>query len=758
MKKLWIFALLLYASVTTAQAQTLALRSGDHTTFSRITLPLSADQTWNARRTDQGVELTLPGHSGGFDQTDVFLRMKRNRIGEIVTGSDGLTLRVVCDCDATAFRSGPLLVIDVADKGTNLAGPSLGGRTFSAVQRPPTAQRDIFVPSVTLPWIGGESPFGSPPPIEATSDISTQAANAQAAIEERAALLNEVQQSLVARIADAASIGLLENSYETPETIMRPRLETMDPAPEPVVNKAPEMILSTAQNLRITSSMDLPGQAGSQSINATTAGMTCPEQGLLSVETWGNETSFSAQIGPARNALMNARDKLDPAAAKTLAQLFIFFGFGAEALDTLKLDPALSEAHPHLMDIAAILEFGAVKGRSSIGSYTDCASDVALWASLSFRDIPSGIQIDSQATLRALNKLPQHLRQIVAPQLSARLLQYGDPAAAAAAMRSIERLPEPLAPDAVMAQAGLAIDAGKPAEAFLKDVIKANSSESPAALVKLVEGKLARNEPLSYETATLIEAYVQELRGTEMGNQLRRTQILALSQSEHFEEAFAALGALAPSLSSQATAKLRQAVLERLAGRAEDIVFLEHLFAQEKPALETLPRTTKISLASRLMDLGFAAQVQEMLEMIPDAPRESTRQLLAARAALALRQPFQAQAALIGIDAAEAQLLLAQAKEMAGAYSEASAIFRSSNEADQAARAAWLSEDWGELTTAQSPAVGALTTMVQTQPGETDSDLGPLGRANRILEESSAARNTLEQFLRDPLVQINPES
>lgn len=757
MRPLWIIVALLSWAGAMAQAQQLPVRSGAHPTFSRITLPVPTTQSWEAQRTRQGVEVTLPGHAGGFDIADVFLRMPRNRITDITTESSKLTLQVRCACTATAFRSGELLVIDIVDEGAAMAGPPLEDPSTIEIKRPLIGGRNTSGSTVALPWIGSDSPFDTSPASRSAVTRKTGAESPDTRIKDRVALLDEIQQSLIERVADAASSGLLENSYEEPPA--QPQLAVTSDTPatiEPV--ELPEIVRSTSQNLRITTSMDLPERPISPSLDAATSGIACPSEGAFALEIWGNDDSFSAQMGPARNALMNARDQLNLDAAKRLAQLYLYFGFGAEALETLRLDPALGQSNPYLAEIASIFEYGAVTGPGNLGAFTDCASEISLWATLSFQEVPQGILIDTNAALRALNRLPKHLRQIVAPALSGRLLKYGDTEAAATAMRSIERLPDPLAPEAIMAQAGLAIDAGKPAAAFLEDVIETNSSESPAALVKLVEGKLANDEPLSYETATLIEAYAQELRGTEMGNQLRRTQILALSQSEHFEEAFSALDALSPSLAPQVAMQLRQSTLERLAQKAEDIVFLEHLFAQDAAAMDGLPKTTKLILATRLMDLGFAAQVQEMLETVSDRPRSSARQLLAARASLALQQPFQAQAALIGIDDPKAQLLMAQAKEMSGAYREAAEIFSETDAPEQAVRAAWLSDDWRDLTSAETPGFGAVASLAQAEAEEADPDLGPLGRANQILEESSMARDTLEQFLRDPLVQITPDS
>lgn len=740
-----------------AQSQQIDLRSGDHPTFSRLTLPLSEGQNWQARKTEQGVEVTLEDFNGSFNTAAVFLRMKQDRISAITATQDTLNIQVTCDCDATAFRSGSLLVIDVADRGTPLAGPALEGGAIRPRQRQSTSSAMATPVRPALPWIGGGSPFVTLSATPKAPKVEAPVLDDSNALSDRAALLNQVRDDLAERVANAASSGLLENSMPVlataqPHSQQDPESTALPP------RELPEAIQSPSWNMRITSSMDLPDGFGDAVLDVTANGISCPSDGFLAIGNWGDESSFSAQLGPKRNALMNARDQLNPGATEELAKLYLFFGFGAEALSALRLEPDAATAHPELMTVAHILEYGEGPSFNPLASYTDCASDVALWAVLSLHEIPSGTLIDTQAALRGVNKLPKHLRQVVAPALSAKLLEYGDADAAASAMRSIERLPESPTPEAIMAQAEIAMDAGESASALLEEVIEANTQQSPEALVKLVKAKLSKDEPLPYEMATLVEAYAQELRGTEMGSQLRRTQVIALSQSQHFGRAFDALEELKPSLSPKVHSDLRNTVLEQLGTKADDLIFLEQIFAQAQTALTDLPVATKLMLAKRMMNLGFGAQVQQIIVTIPDRPRNAERQLLAARAAIQLQQPFQAQAALIGIDDPDAALLMAQAKEMVGAYSEAYEIFASNNAPDRATQAAWLSDDWRDLTASEQTNFGAIATIGRSAEQDQDSLIGPLGRADRALEESAAARITLERLLSDPAVQIPPDS
>lgn len=746
MRILWILAALAYA--TTATAQQLTVRSGDHPSFSRLTIPLPASQAWEASQVDSNIVVKLPGYSGGFDVDSVFTRMGRGRIEALDSDQNSITLKVTCQCTSNTFISGSLLVIDVADQSVELPTKLIE----QDIARRPPINRRVQVTVGSLPWIGGNSPFNETSAGMENLVAEGSAGSQKRAIGNRTTYLGEMQQTLFTEVANAASNGILKNSYEPLGAA-------------PIINEkskngssvtVPDMLTmanGSSSNIRITSSMDLPTTTLNSHVNSTVSGATCPDDALVDVGTWGGELDFSEQIGPVRNNLMDARDQLDISVAETLARMYIYFGFGAEAMDVLRLDPKLVESQPQLADIATILEHGYIGYHNSLSDYTDCASDVALWAILSFRNVPPSLQLETKAALRALNKLPIHLRSVVAPGLSDRLLQSGDRESASAALRTIERLPDALAPSAQLAQADLAVGSGSSADRLLQNIIDANNSASPEALVRLVRGKLEKDQALSDDTATLVEAYAQELRSTELGHQLLQTQVIALSQSEQFDKAFEALSRIELLISPVESLKLHQAVFEGLVQKAPDILFLSHMFEKDQSIIASLPTPTKIKLAARLMDLGFAAKVETLLADSSATSRSKERQMLVARAALALQKPFQAQAALIGITGADAEMILAQAKEMSGAYEEAARLFETNNAETEAARAAWLSDQWRDLVSPNNPGLSAIADLMGNPKDTIESGVGPLALANQTLDDSESARKAIEDLLRGSFTQ-----
>ncbi|KIN74579.1 hypothetical protein [Sulfitobacter guttiformis] len=747
MKKIVFFLVMLVMGIEAAQAQQLVVRSGDHPTFSRITIPIPVLQSWNAQTTAEGVKISLIGFSGGFDISGVFARMQANRISSIDITGDSLLLTLNCDCSAKAFRSGPLLVIDVGDPGSVFTTQLLDAENMNAESKKNTT--NLAAADAVLPWMARTSSQGiqrSP-----NNPVIASMTDTYFSKDRSTSLLREIQDSLTREIANAASAGLLKSNYSAKighsSDIIEKYVEK-----EAKENSAVENKLNYFRNIKITDSMD---RLERLEIDPTSfsGGATCPKDSLSEIGTWGDERNFSAQIGQARNILVDARDGLNREAIKALAQNYLYFGFGAEAVNTLKLDTSLMDKHPELVEIASIMD-GQTANRSGVFKhFTDCPSNAALWAILSFDKILPEALVNTNAILEALNKLPNHLRQVLAPAVSSRLLAYGDSSNAAAALRTVERLPESLGSNSLLAQADIANETGHSSENILGEIVGHNNEQSPYALIKLVEGKLARREPLSKKTTQLVEAYAQELRGTEIGNKMHKIHIIALSQSNHFDEAFDYLHSHIGSLSPESVIELHQEILEQLTKTSEDVEFLEAIFAHEMHLTRSLQNSTKFSIIDRLADLGFASLAQEILSTVPDDPRTKDRQILAARVAILLNQPFQAQAALIGIEGVEAELILAQAKQMTGAYAEAAKLYSNNDANQQAAEAGWLSDDWRALTSADSQGFGAIAELANIQAS--DAEIGPLARANIALEESNKMRGAIDQLLQDSTVGIS---
>ena len=724
--------------------------------------PLTAVSDWSVTQADNEIVIRFDGLKTGFDTKTVFDRIPRTRIAQLSSDENTLRLSLSCDCVAATFQApGPYMVIDIAESGVPLEGINVPIATEVGEVTEPTPQGPMPQVPESLPAIAMATTVLPPLPL-----IRPKTANvpnfSQAALERTTLdtverqVLTEMQEQLAREFGSAATSGVL---IPAPDRALPAIPQLDEPEAKPALPEIVEPRFGPLANIRITSSLDRP--AGQRQETIDIGGLSCPPTGALDVLSWGTDEPFATQIAAARDGLYGELDRLNPDAASRLAKSYLYFGFGAEARQIIELDPKLIKAHAQLLAIADILDGLKPRSPSVLYRATDCEPEVILWATLAQPDPVQGAKPDADAALRALSKLPFHLRQILAPALSNKLRAYGDTQGAAQALRSLERAPTPLHAAAKLAKAELHLQKGEAdtGTAQLEEMVTENTEQSPAALVALVEAKIAAKQPISAETAALIEAYAQELRETELGPDLRRVHILAMLKSGQFDEAFAANSALGGDANTPAAKNLRAHLLRDLATSADDIVFLEHIFDQQQRDIKDLPASDLTTLAERFLATGFPNRAERTLSHLSPGSMTSDQKRLTARVALALGKPEKAQASLLGLGGDAANALRADAKLMSGAYDEAHALYADNDQAQPAAEAAWMSEDWQGLTPTETPVFGAATRLA-TSAGNVTSDLttGMLARSAAALEESEAARQTLADLLGADTLQVQTEN
>ena len=752
----WFIATLLMSWLPlVAHGQQATVRSGEHDGYSRLVAPLPSGASWKVTQKGRAVTFSVDGYNQGFDLDGIFAFIPPDRVKKINPMPNGFVIDLGCDCRVAPFvEQDRYVVLDIVSPGISRPVPFIPVfQTANSAPPPLSATVMSDDKAEKLPPITEKRPDAVMP-----LDLPVLARTALSEIEQTA--LNEIQRRLTEELGSAATRGLL-TPVPGPSlpVVRRPQvdLSAIVPAipadPEPMV---PEVLDGLVNNMRVSSSMDLPGLALQTSDPQSLSGLACPLNDALDISNWADNRPFHQQAGDGRRNLFQEFDRLDRSAALNLAKVYIHFGFGAEAQQIFKLDDELMRSEVLLMDIATIMETGVAPPNSMLRSLLDCETDVALWAILARENLDVARTIDPRPALLALNKLPVHLRKFLAPALSRRLLSHGDSDAAATALRNLERLPSTLPSSAKLAQAEIAIDKGEFEKGAqqLEDVIDDNVEQSPEALIRLVETQLETNQPLAHETASLIEAYAKELNGTDLGPKLRRAHVLALVKSGQFDRAFAATKELGGESEDDAAVNLRLRLLGELTAAADDVVFLEHVFEQSPHDIARLPIKRKMALATRLVELGFAEQAQDVVAEMPDRPRHEGRQMLAAQIALDLSQPMRAQAELLEMTGQAVDLMRAKAKQMAGAHGEAAAFYRLAKNEDAATRAAWLAEDRESPTLIKNAIFGPTLALSGAEITPSTETNGMLARSSSALEESRIARQTLMDLLRAPQLNI----
>ncbi|UOA28811.1 hypothetical protein [Pseudosulfitobacter sp. DSM 107133] len=773
MIRLFFIGLLLFSSA--AYGQEIQVRSGDHGSFTRLVFDVPSDEPWKMTQQGARISLLFPNHKNGFATSAIYDRIDRNRIASVSGTESELSLQLACECTVTAFSSGrDMVVVDVA--GPTNAGaktelpplsavysrhdphpPTLGfGATLTAkvlsvpseVEARPSPERRVSDPTengVTLPFITPE-PASSFSPLPAPIDFGNSYDHET---------LEAAQDQLSREIAEAATKGVLKPNgrrVKLPGMERQPQIDTsaFDDHALPSVDGP---VTGPQESMRITTSMDFQANALPAELATTPYGPGCIDPASVSVEAWADDRPMPAQLAEARAPLFGEFDALNTKAALRLSRLYLHYGFGPEAMRILDLDPELRRTNNILVELGEIMEFGHVRAPQVLKTYVECDSALALWAILSLPKVPTSTVINSRAALRSLNTLPPHLRNFIAPELSQRLLAYGDKSGAATALRSVERLPGHLSDDTKMAQADLdlAKEQFDAAQGKLTEVIDSNSAQSALALIKSIASQIAQNQPISQETTLLVEAYALEFREDALGPELRKMLVLSLARSGQFEASIAAIDALPPNQQRIERATLTNHVIAEVTEAGEDMTFLDLVYGlQDRQAL-AVSDDTRIAVADRLVSLGFASEANTIMAQLQQTTPTAAVLLLKARIALDMQQPGLAQAYLLDLKGDEADRLMARALKSEGKLSEASALFRASGDDEAARTAAFLAQDWQNQVAEDAPLVGPLARLTNTPLAADPAREGMLARSADALSESAAARSYIGSLLNDPV-------
>ena len=687
-----ITALVLLAS--SAWSEPITIRAGAHPGFSRLVMELPQNSQWEIIPDATAPQLVISPHRDGFDTSQVFDLIDNTHIAALQVGAQNIRFSLNCTCDVTGFTlPNGYLVIDIAERA-------------QIVQSPQQAPRFAYG---ELLWSRGDPPVETTPPPPPVPPVAQRH-------------LRQTRDQLLRSLSDAATRGILQGNAAN-----------ADPQPGVIGGTEPP---TQNPNLRVSDSSTAITSPPPRSEPAQ-----CPDPSSLAVADWGEPSGFASQLGGLRHQLYQEFDRLSPQVARDLARLYIHFGFGAEARQTLALLPATD--HGALLDLAELLEYGNVPAPRALDGLQTCGDQIGLWSILVTGRLPKGDNAAGATALRNLAELPPHLRRIIAPPLSAIFLGAGDSPSASLALRNLERLASNPTPQAAFVAAQIKQQAGQAqaAQDAAQAAVNSNSLTSPKALIKMINDQLETDEPIAAETALLIEAYRFELADHPLGPALQRAHVLASAKSGQFSKAFEALEGFDPELSS--------AVLGLSVRTADDITFLGHYFTFARPHLSKISSQTLSAMSQRLTLLGFPAETLMVLGALPPTQWAAAHFLRAAGAEFAMQNIDQALVLLRDVDSPEAERLRASILQHQGQAETAVAHWHASGAPQRAQEAAWLAQDWQTLTPPDTPVFGPMVEIAIEPLAEIVPRDGMLGQSRQAIQASSKARATLQQMLSD---------
>ncbi len=734
--------------LTPAFAQIVKIRAGEHQGFSRLVFNLPNRTEWSIDDFGDGFILRFDETALVLDTSTVFAKLDKNRITTVKTAksSSSVYVEFACVCRIETFWHGrSRLVVDVIDIETTEAAHFVPSRN-------PNHSLDInpiTVPGIRLPAKRTSRTarlFETTMGFDETAVSQNQSASQN---EERVAAISKINKELLQSLARAATQGLL-----TAKTAWKVEKQQKDNTVEPTDGREPNenqedrsKHLNPADSLSVKAitSIDRDFLAGLEILGSKETISECLAQDRVDVGSWVDDVSFSQRIGPLRIELTNELDRPNMKATESLVRSYLYFGFGLEAL-SVQANASFSEDDRAIYaTIAAIMDGDPVPVPSIFQNQLTCDGAAALWAALSRPSLSSDLDANLDAILFSFSELPRHLRAHLGPTLSGLFLNAGFVEESAHVLRILERVEETKNPEEMLAKAEHFAATGEAelATEHFETVVESDSRPSASALVKMIEVMLERDEVIPRDIADLAGAYAYERQYHDLGPAITRVHILALASSGDFAAAFQVLEATEQLPTSSANG-IRAELAEFLASNGDQFETLRFAVSGQLGEVQNLTPATAYGIAKTLKTMRFyEAALPYLNRSFPKTLQRNAR-LLRSEISLAQDNPRSAEAALLGLDGQDVNILRARAKSMLGHHDQAVALYQSAGMASAALREAWLAKEWDRLPE-ESGVFGAVANLYDGP--EPPVDEGQLAQSSALIDTASNSRTAIEAML-----------
>lgn len=720
-----------------SQAEIARIRGGEHDEFTRIVIEAASLGQWKLGKEGRGYAFRAEDQPDGYDLSKAFDKIPKSRIRSLWQDKETGSLRmdIGCTCHAIAFEVRPgIVAIDVRN------GPAPPGSEFErplVPDDPAKGSQPSQYPAV--PIIA--APVIRPPKVSPASGVeqktsynwleiagfglpSEPSVSDEDASDEVRFLLNPLRDALLRQI----SLGIVEGVV-VPGAL----------AELPAAAKSP---LAEAPGVRIANG-EMPGiRAGtdrSPGPNLTADGKPCLPDHMTDIGAWLPDQAPLTALSNLRTNLLTEFDQPVVENVLEAARVNIALGFGAEARQILTLLPVEEAAQrPALYDLSYLVDLepgprGAFSGMESCDSYA------ALWAILALATAGSersATAPDTAAVTRSFSALSLDLRRHLAPVLVSYFMAQGDETTARRLRDAVLRVPGPTGQQVQLMDAGIELATGNAYAAadIAEEVLSDPGVSAAEAAILRAESAFGADRLVPPDLAAQLSALTAELRGTDGYSRIRRAEILTLAMAGDFRAAFDHLPEAPDAVGD----------LWELASVAapDEILLTEALKVSVPPRGK--PEVNR-EVAQRLLRFGFA---QEALHWLgpADGLEAEADQMLAAEAALAIRDARLAIRVLAGLAGTEADALRARAAIQLGNANAAAAIFLASGDTRRALRAEFWAGDWSYIADQDAAGLSPAAAMVLSSSADGASE-GMLARGTRLAGESEAAREAIVELI-----------
>lgn len=716
-------ALGLILIATSAMAEELSVRSGEHEDFTRLVIKVPEGTSWTLDSSDRGARLNVELPDVTYDTDAVFERLSQNRLLFLKQEKPGddLDIGFACNCVANGFlHAGAMIVIDIRESKDKPSAPLV----LPLARTKP--RETLHAARRSSPQTPDQAPktgiHALPTPVPSLNIARTGE-------EIEARLLTQVLKGTDQEVLDLdlAAVGPRQSGASLQAALER-TLNLHNIAVGTVVDR------------------DLTGDpTGISLLEPETA---CLSDNVLDFASWSNGTSFSTQLANARSNLFGEFDRLDRGQALRLARLFAYFGFGAEAKQILELANHSSDESSRIRAIAAAVEKTTALAENPFIGQQRCGGDAALWATLTEGHVAENA--DTEAIELAFLRLPDHLVTHLGPELARLLTKADQLEAARRILRAVERVGVNSKATTALVEAELASAEENPEreENKLKDAVEAEqaTAEAPLALIRLIEKRWEEQGVVSGKEVELAAAFALEYRRSELGNPLKMAHVLAMALNQQFDEAMGTLFGERDHRPRKMWGQTFERVAVAMTERADDITFLRHTVGLSSDLISVMSDDAVDVVAGRLVSLGFH---ETALSLAGDrGVQREARAMILARAALETGLPHRAMLAVEEYTTPAASLVRADAMYSSGNYAAAAEHASQMGDNEAATRYLWLADAWdhvsGEAGT-KYPLIVGLSRDLSAQAAH--NALPPLAESKRLLENSTLTREMVGDLI-----------
>ncbi len=633
MKLAWAFVFM--ALPLAALAEPLRIKAADHDAFSRVVFYGQRPDDWAVLKTATGYLLQKPDVT--FDTSEVFQRMSKARISDLIASDEGIFLQVDCECHANAFFLEPdMVVVDINDG----ASADLGLTRSALTPR----QR-----------------------------AGLQAAMSKSAVKTDPVDLDHLEQErdLAEAVAVAESLLIEQLGRAASQGLASPREDVLSTTVDQVTPMTPRNPSVESGILSTATALDFIDPAFEE---AAQPAVECIPPGWLPTSDWSHGNDFTTGLGQLRSELADATDKITHRRELALARHYLAHGFTLEADQLISANP--SDEAMVLKQLTALIEQSEMQ-QPWPDTPEDCPGTSAIWRILASPSEPISDLLGKQA-LRAFPQLPPDLARVIAPKLIENAYIAERPALAADMAAQLRYLLGSEGNDTTPAPLVTSLASISQSKELL-EFARSSDAKSPEALVAYVTLQFANQAPLPADISDLIDAYAFESQGTEIGARLERAKLMAAALAGDFGSSFADQAVMTNDT------ELQTGAYALLVANGSDMQFLRY----GSGSVPTLNSDLQLAMARRMADLGFH---DIAFEWLPNNMEPETR-LQRAEIFLASGRFDDALTELMGQPGPAVEELRAKIHLKRKSYGSAAQAFSEADLAEPALRAALLAQD-----------------------------------------------------------------